>query len=232
MKPGLYSALLLSLTLNSFAASPDLIMVQGKCDKKVVPDRAAITFTSENTNKDQKKAFTKTTKEIEDLKSQINKLKLKNSVLKSTGYQVNPVREYEKDKLVDKGMRVALSLRVETSEIEKIGETLALASKLGITQVGNLETFLSLEKNRSEYLSCLDIASEDAQLKAKRLAKNMKVKIGDVHKIIEAPVPAPTPIFHGGAMMKSMSADSMPAPNIEAGEQDFSATIDIHFKIK
>lgn len=232
MSKGLLSALFLFTSINSFAASPDLIMVQGKCDKKVVPDRAAITFTSENTNRDQKKAFTKTTKEIDDLKIQISKLKLKDSVLKTTGYQVNPVREYENDKLVDKGMRVALSLRVETSEIEKIGETLAEASKLGISQVGNLETFLSLEKNRSEYLSCLDVAAEDAQLKAKRLAKNLNVKIGDVHKIIEAPVPAPTPVFHGNAMMKSMSADSMPAPKIEAGEQDFSATIDIHFKIK
>ena len=232
MRIGLLSALLTLASSSLIAASPDLIMVQGKCEKKVVPDRAAITFTAENTHKDQKKAFTKTTQEIEDLKARIKKMGLKDSVLKTTGYQVNPVREYEKERLVDKGMRVALSLRVETSEIEKIGETLALASKLGISQVGNLETFLSLEKNRSEYLSCLDLAAEDAELKALRLAKRLKVKTGDIHKINESPMKETPPVYHNTAMMKSLSAEAMPTPDIEAGEQDFSATVDIHYKIK
>jgi len=232
MKIGLLSALLTLFSFHSLATSPDLIMVQGKCEKKVVPDRAAITFTAENTHKDQKKAFTKTTQEIEELKTQIKKMKLKDSVLKSTGYQVHPVREYEKERLIDKGMRVSLSLRVETSEIEKIGDTLALASKLGINQVGNLETFLSLEKKRSEYLSCLDVAAEDAQLKAQRLSKKLNIKTGDVHKVIESPMPETPPVFHGSPMMKSMSAEAMPAPGIEAGEQDFSATVDLHYKIK
>lgn len=232
MRFGLLAAFLFSSTLNSIAASPDLIMVQGKCEKKVVPDRAAITFTAENTNKDQKKAFTKTTKEIEELKAKIKKMSLKDSVLKSTGYQVNPVREYEKDRLIDKGMRVALSLRVETSEIEKIGDTLSLASSLGISQVGNLETFLSLEKNRSEYLNCLELAAEDAEMKAQRLAKKLKIKTADIHKVIESPMPINNPILHHSPMMKSMSAEAMPSPGIEAGEQDFSATVDIHYKIK
>lgn len=232
MRIGLLAAFLTLHSTNLFASSPDLIMVQGKCDKKVVPDRAAITFTAENTHKDQKQAFTKTTKEIEDLKAKIKKMNLKDSVLKTTGYQVSPVREYEKDRLIDKGMRVALSLRVETSEIEKIGDTLSLASKIGINQVGNLETFLSLEKNRSEYLSCLVLAAEDAEIKASRLAKKLKVKTGDIHKIIESPMKEASPQYHNTAMMKSLSADSMPAPGIEAGEQDFSATVDIHYKIK
>jgi uncharacterized protein YggE len=232
MKLGLLSAFFLLLTFNSIAASLDLIMVQGKCEKKVIPDRAAITFTAENTNKDQKKAFVKTTQEIEDLKSKLKTLNLKDNALKTTGYQVSPVREYEKDKVVDKGMRVALSLRVETSEIEKIGDTLAMASQLGISQVGNLETFLSLEKNRSEYLSCLDVAAEDAEVKALRLAKKLKFKIGDVHKIIESPQKQSTPVFHNSTMMKSMSAESMTTPKIDAGEQDFTATVDIHYKIK
>src|SRR5690606_13755365 len=118
-------------------------------------------FTAENQSKNQKEAVKKTTEQIEKLKAQIKKLNLKDLMLKNSNYNVYPVREYEKERYVDKGYKAALNLEVTTSEISRIGETMIKASEAGIINVGNLTTFLSLEKSREEYLKCLDIAADD-----------------------------------------------------------------------
>lgn len=226
--------LILVLPLSSLlAATEDVIQVQGRCETKVTPDRVMITFTAENHSKDQKQAFKKTTQQIESLKEQIKKMNLKDMQLKNTGYQVYPVREYEKEKLVDKGMRVSLSLQVITSEIDRIGDTLAMASKAGIANVGSLQTFLSQAKTRSEYLKCLDVAADDATGKAKQLAKKLNIKMGEVVRVVESPMTAPAPVYHERSMVMAKSAQDMAGgPSIEAGQQDFSTTIEVSYKIK
>lgn len=232
MKIGPLAAIFFLTIQSSLAAStPDLISVRGNCDRKVVPDRASLTFIAETIHKNQKTAFDKTTKLITELEKRLKKLSLKNATLKTTGYQVHPVREYEKERMVDKGIRVALSLRLETSEIQRLGESFAAAGDLGLTQVGDLQTFLSLEKNQSEYLSCLEEATQDAEKKARRLAKALKLSLGDVHRIVESQMPASEPLPLHSPMMKSLGSEAG-APAVHAGELDFKASVDVHYKIK
>lgn len=230
MRRAFSALLLLTVSLNAIALDK-YIQVQGRCQTKVTPDRVTITFTAENQSRDQKEALTKINQQIERLKEQIKNLKLNHLELKSSSYNVYPVREYEKDKVVDKGMRVSLALEVVSSQIERMGETMALASKLGITNVSTLQTFLSLEKNQQEYLKCLDIAADDAKAKAGQLAKKLAVGLGSVVRIIESPFPVPTPVYHEKAMMKSAMSDTS-APAIEPGLQEFSTTIEVSFGIK
>ena len=225
-------ALLAAFFVNSTLAADNYIQVQGRCQTKVSPDRAMITFTAENQSKNQKEAFAKTNQQINNLKEQIKKLNLEKLELKNSSYTVYPVREYEKEKVVDKGIRVSLSLEVMTSQIERIGETLELASKEGITNVGSLGTFLSQEKNQAEYLKCLDVASDDARAKAKQLAKKLDVGLGQVVRVIESPATVSTPVYHERAMMKSAMSDAGGSPAIEPGTQEFSTTIEVSFGIK
>src|SRR5690606_7637557 len=106
--------LILIVSLNAYAADRE-ITVQGNCEVKIVPDRGTITFSVENQDKDQKVAVSKTHKQIEALKKDIKKLGLKNLELKNTNYAVFPVREYEKERYVDKGVKASLTLEVTTS---------------------------------------------------------------------------------------------------------------------
>ena len=218
------------VTLMSAKADDPQIQVQGNCQMKVVPDRGTLIFTAENQSKNQKEAVKKTTEQVEKLKAQIKKLNLKDLELKNSNYNVYPVREYEKERYVDKGYKAALNLEVTTSEISRIGETMIKASDVGIINVGNLTTFLSLEKSRKEYLKCLDIAADDAREKAKQLAKRLGFKIGDVILLNEVPnIPQPFP-EHRVSAMKSMM-DSAPV-QIEAGTQNYSTNIQVTFKIQ
>lgn len=216
------------LTFNVLADTPQ-IQVQGNCNIQVTPDRGSIVFTAENQSKDQKSAVQKTTAQIETLKTEIKKLNLKDLELKNTNYAVYPVREYEKDRYVDKGTRASLGLELTTSEIQRIGEAMMKASQIGINNVGSLSTFLSLEKSQKEYLRCLDMAADDAKGKAKQLAKKLGFEVGEVILLNEVPN-IPRPIPEHRLAMKSMAMDS--APQIEAGTQNYTTNIQITFKIK
>jgi len=217
----------------SVLASKDIpqIQVQGNCEVKVIPDRGRITFLAENQSKDQKEAVKKTTEQINELKEAIEELKLKNLELNNSAYAVYPVREWEKEKVIEKGFRATLSLEVTTSEISRIGEAMMKASKVGITNVGELQTFLSLEKSQDEYLKCLDIAADDAKNKAVQIGKKLGFTIGNVISLNEVPMTQPPTQI--GAVMKAMSDEaSLGSTQIEYSSQKFATNIQVTFSIQ
>lgn len=221
---------LLTILLSFPALADNYIKVQGNCEMKVVPDMGSISFTAENQSKNQKEAVDKTIQQINSLKDSIAKLKLEKLELKNTNYSVYPVREYEKDKMVDKGTRASLTLEVTTSAIARIGEVMALAAKGDIQNVGALQTFLSIEESQKQYSKCLELAAHDAENKAKLLAKRLDVKLGDAIRISETPAPTLPPIMmERNLMMKGASAETT---QIESGTQKFTASIEVRFKIQ
>jgi uncharacterized protein YggE len=224
-------ALALLLLSLSALASEHTIQVQGSCDLEVVPDKGKITFQAENQSKDQVAAVTKTNEQINKLKAEIQNLKLENLEFKTTNYQVWAVKDYEKEKYVDKGTRALLALEVSSTEIAKLGEAMSAAAKLGIQTVGQLSTYLSIEKSKAEYLKCLDVAADDARKKAEQLGKRLGFKVGDVASIQENPGtsnPAPTPM---GAVLMMRDAKMESSP-VEPGRQQFSTQLQVSFLIK
>jgi uncharacterized protein YggE len=217
------------LSVEAFAKDETpYVQVQGKCEVNVIPDRGTITFTAENQSKNQEEAVKKTTAQINKLKEIIQELMLKDIELKNSLYSVTPIREYEKERYVDKGYRATLGLDVTTSDISRLGEAMMKASKVGIVNVGSLLTFLSLEKSQKEYLKCLDIAADDARQKANQLARKLNFKISEVIALNEVPnIQAPMPNY-GERMMKTSSASTQ----IEAGTHKYSTNIQVTFSIK
>lgn len=225
--------IVLFISLPILASNEAHIQVQGNCEMKVIPDRGTITFTAENQSKDQKEAVKKTIDQINKLKSSLETLALKNLELKNTHYNVYPVREYEKERYLDKGIRATLTLEVTTSEISRIGETMILASKAGILNVGSLITFLSLEKSQEEYLKCLDIAAMDARNKAQQLGKKLGFKIGEVIALIEGPIVDRSKPNPERSMMKTWGDVTETATTqIESGTEQYSSNIQVTFSIK
>ncbi len=220
------------LTAAVQATIPQGLLVQGNCQLKVVPDRGSMNFTAENQSKDLQAAVKKTTSQISDLKEKIQKLKLDHLELKTLNYSVYPIREYEKDKYVDKGIKVTMSLEVTTSQIQRLGEAMMEASQLGIQNVGSLNTFLSLEKSQEEYLKCLDQASMDAKKKADLLAKKLNFGVGKVIHLVEAPALNQAPMPERMVMAKTAMMMDGGAPTVEAGTQNFSTQIQVTFEIK
>ncbi len=226
--------ILLLLSLPVMADELKGIQVQGSCDIKVTPDRGSVSFTTEHQMKDQKDAVKKTNQQMNDLKERLKKLTLDEVEFKTTNYSVTPVRDWEKDRFVDKGFKASMTIELTTSDIPRLGEAMVEGSKAGVQNVGSMVTYLSQEKTRSEYLKCLDMASDDARKKAEQLAKKLGFKVGEVLNVIESPTmqqQPPRPFFEANAMMRKSMADAAPV-SVDAGTQNFSTTLQVVFAIK
>ena len=212
------------------------VSVSGKCEIKVVPDRGSVQLTTEKNASSVKEAVEFVTKQIEQARQAVIKMKLADQELRTTQFQVSPRHEWENNKNVFKGYRASLGLEVTTSEITRLGEVMGKASAIGVNGTNNYRTFLSLEKSQAEYLKCLDVASQDAQKKAERLAKNLDAKLGEVESILEGQLqieaPAPHVMMETEALRSSDGAAKSMMPTIDVGDQVYSTTVRYVFKLK
>lgn len=206
------------------------VAVSGQCLRSVVPDRGSIVVTIDNQDKNVQAATKKTTEAYDALKKAVQKLALKDVELQTSEYNVQEVREWEKDKSVFKGFRARMGMEVTTSEIARLGDVISIASNQKITNVGALRSFLSEEKNRQEREACLEEAIAHAQTKAAKMARAAGAKLGRVLQLKEenasmTPVPPPyQPLFRAKSSMMESSQDA--APTIDSSTQKLSLSVD------
>jgi uncharacterized protein YggE len=214
------------------------VAVEGVCNRMVSPDRGSITLTVEYQNMDLSKAAKDAADSYERLSSAIKKLKLDNLNMRSSEYTVYEVKEWEKDKQVNRGFRARMGLWVSTSDIQKIGEVIAIASREKVKNVDSLQTYLSDEKQLQEEIACLDSAAKNARLKAEKLAGALGAQLGPVLTMNESgrsmPTwPRPMMMQKAFAVRGAMAMDSAEAaPSVEAGQQSLSLQVQVAFGLK
>lgn len=223
----------LFMAVNAQAELDRLVTVSGECSMNVTPDRGSLTATIDNLNKEVKPATQKTAEAYNLLKKEIEALNLKNLELKTTEYQVFEQKDWEKDKHVSKGFRARMGLNISTDEIARLGDIMAVAAKLGVTEVSSLNTYTSETKQKSLEAQCLKEAALDARKKADTLANALGAKVKEVVTISSADINVPQPRpFEGRAMMKTMALDSGgTVPSVEGGKEKYSLKIQATFRI-
>jgi hypothetical protein len=137
--------------------------------------------------------------------------------------------------LVDQTTPLAVMVAPPSAVIfpPEVAEVVAIAVKQGVQETGQLETYLSLQKEKNEYLNCLSIAAKDALTKAQRLARELGRTVGEAQTIQEGRAEASPPVFkmmEAHNMMSAKTASS--APTVDAGTQSFTASIQVSFKLK
>jgi uncharacterized protein YggE len=240
MKNSLFFTIAILLSTSVFAEydpQPRQVAVSGECNHVVSPDRGSITLTVEFQNMDLAKATKDAADSYERLSSAIKKLRLENLNIRTNEYSVNEVREWEKNREIMKGYRARMGLWVSTSEIQKIGEIIAIASKEKVKDVNSLQTYLSDEKQLQEEVACLGDAAKNARVKAEKLASALGAKIGGVMQMNETgrslpqwPRPMMNVAKMNTRMMAMDSAES--APSVEAGQQNLSLSVLVTFELK
>lgn len=226
------SALLLS---TSYAMAKDRsIQVQGECHKKLLSDRASVQITVEIKEKGLESATEKLAKKYNQLQKKIKDLKLEDLEIKTTHYQVNPEYNWANNKREFIGYLASMGLQIETSEIDRLPLAFGIATELSISNVGNLNTFLSSDLIKKEYRKCLGVALLDAESKAKMMAKTLKLEIGAALAISEGPeqnINPPIPIHTMG--FKSMQASSLESsPEISPSKETFKTQVSVIFELK
>lgn len=227
-------ALIQLLILPAALAAIDtrFIAVSGHCMKRVSPDRGTLQLTAEARESDPGKASSKATGLYEKLRADIKKLSLKDGQLQTTTYNVSPEFDYKNGKQTLRHYRAAMGIEIETSELQRMGELIQVAGRLGIQNAGGFNVFLSAEKRKEVYEGCLEEAIQNARSKAERMAKAGGSKLADVltieeHKSDRRP-PEPPMMMKAAAMDSEMGG----APAIESKNLGIEVQVAVSFGLK
>ena len=217
-------------------AAERAVAVVGSCIKNVVPDRASLRITSDILDKNVTLASKRATETYEKVRDEVRKLQLADSELETVEYSVQEVKEWTSRTYVSKGFRARLGLLVSTSDIKRMGEVIAIASKYGVKDTGQLATFLSEFKTKQEREACLEEAIKNARSKAQKMAQAAGAKVGRVLSLSEkTSSDSPVAPFYrskrlGREGMAEMAGDS-PAPEIETRGETMSVEVLASFEL-
>lgn len=249
----LLSLFLLAKTLTEFKKYPNagseygqnIISVSGKGEVFATADVATFSFSvmeeGSTVAEAQKKATEKNNNAIKLLKD--NGVEEKD--IQTTGYNVNPKYDYNNSmrpctqfgcppstpKLV--GYEINQSVTVKVRDIAKAGD---LLTKIGATGVSNISGLsFTIDDEESLKAEARSKAIADAREKAKKLAKDLGVKLGDVTSFYENTDPG-YPIY---GKMESMAVGMggavnqvAPAPDIATGENKITINVNISYRIR
>lgn len=223
------------------------INVEGVSKVMVVPDIGVFTFSVETENMEVAKAQEESGEKINAimafLKSEGN---VEEKDIKTTGYNTYPRYEYETARLciqgdcnrerVLKGYVVSQSVEVRVRDTKKAGELIAGVGNLGATNLSGLSFTIDDLEGKKEEARLL--AVEDAREKAKRLAKELDVRLGDIVSFNDNDGGYPRPMYNEkqALMMDSAVGGAVEeisyAPEISVGENEIVARVTITYKLK
>lgn len=230
-----------------FADDYATINVEGVSEVNAVPDIGVFNFTVEAENMDVATAQEESAKKINDI---IDYLKNEGGVeekdIKTTGYNTYPRYEWERklciqgncdNERVLKGYVVTQTVTVKVRETGKAGELIAGTGSRGATNLSGLSFEVDDIEAKKEEARLLAVA--DAKEKAKRLAKELGVRLGDVISFYDNANDGgyPTPMYAERAVSMDMAygeavEEKSFAPQVSVGEDTITAKVTITYKIK
>jgi len=218
----------------------NIISVSGKGEVFATADIANFTYTVEQEGSTvadaQKKAGEVSAKAIKVLKS----AGIEDKDMKTTGYNVGPKYEYNTKPCgaygcppgnpTIVGYTVSENIRVKVRKIDTAGTIISNLGETGVTNLSNLDFTVDDEDVLSEEARSLAIV--DAKNKAKKLAKDLGVSLGEVVNFNEET---------GGSRMYydkayGVNAQGLGAPvanvTIQKGENKITVNVNVTYRIR
>jgi len=193
-------------------ASPDI----GQVDLTVLSEAVTVAA-AQKTNTDK---MNKATQGIKDLG-------IKDADLKTTNYNINPNYQYTGGKSVIIGYQVSQTLRVKIRDLTKVGDVLDRATALGVNQVGSLNFTFNDPENLKAQARADAIAN--AEQKARALARELGVTLGNVVSFSESDNGLPTPIYYSAKDVGMGGGGT--APDVQTGQNEINITVNLAYEI-
>lgn len=246
---GMLSIFLIILVINEIRSSqyigkgnqaPASITVSGKGEVVAVSDIATLSVNLSKDGTTAKEAQNllneQITKTLEYLKTQ----KIEDKDIKSEYGGLNPKYSYEstacftypcpqKDpKIV--GYTATQSITIKVREVDSANEVRTGLATIGLTNISG-PTF-SIDNQDALNDQARSRAIVDAKEKAKILAKQLGVRLGDIMSFSEGGNSYPMMYAKGGMMMDSAMAVSAPTPELPKGENKIISNVNIVYEIR
>ncbi|HBG48042.1 MAG TPA: hypothetical protein DDW90_00720 [Cyanobacteria bacterium UBA9971] len=198
------------------------------------PDTAIFSFAIETENKFLTQALQENTNKAQKVMFEIKKLIGKDDSIKTTGFNVNPIYNYDNKerKSILSGYRVTNRISVKTKKLSDAGKIIDTAIKNGANKADDLDFMI---ENKEKYSSkLLKTASEQAKQKAYATAEALGLCIKGINRVSTMfSDETISPYYRGTFSSMEMKGSSDGAtPPIEAGEVKLNATVSVDFIIE
>ena len=216
------------------------ITVEGTGEVSLVPDIAHITFTVTESAVSVKLAQDAATKKTDAAIEAMKRLGVADKDVKTVNYSVSPKYDYNQPcppggmcpmisgtpKIV--GYDVSATIEVKVRDTAKAGETLAALGTLGVQNISGPNFMVDDED--AAMAEARGKAIEEARTKAKLLAKQLGVSLGEVMSYSEGGnYPQPMYASAGKAVMMDARVESV--PSLPTGENKTSVTVMVTYEI-
>ncbi len=212
--------------------SPRLIAVNGQGEVSVKPDRARLNLAADALNADLKLAEAEVNKVVRAYLAEAKALGTKEEHISTAGISINP--EYVWDEKARRqqlvGYRARREINVVIENLDKIGDYLLRATKVGVNNVSSPV----LESSRSGTLieQALVNAANDARTKAKLLAETLDMKLGSVRTLrVNDYVAPPMPMKVMAMRAEAADAGGNQEIGFAAGEIKYTASAAVEFDL-
>lgn len=210
------------------------ITVSGKAEIFAVPDIATVTFNVTKEAADLSKAQVSVTETMNELIKVLRDQNIDEEDIKTQDYSSNPRYEYNRKtgERTLAGYEVRHTVMVKIRNLEKVGDVVARLGSFDIDSMYGPNFDIDSPEGLQEEVRSQAI--DDAKAQAKRLAKELDVRLGKMVSFNE----------NGGGYMPlmktnmvSMSMDAsgdeiLAVPEMPTGEQSVTANVSITYKIK
>ncbi|NGY06530.1 SIMPL domain-containing protein [Solimonas terrae] len=216
------------------APAPRIVAVDGQGEVSTLPDRARLNLAADALDPDLKTAEAQVNGIVRAYLAEAHKLGASDKEISTAGISINPEYVWDdkakQQKLV--GYRARRDIAVTVSNLDKLGDFVLGATRVGINHVSSP----TLESSQADALTreALAKAATDARDKARLLAETLGMKLGPVRTLrVNNDMPPPTPMVMAKAMAYS-AADSNGGNDemgFAGGEIKYRATASAEFDL-
>lgn len=220
------------------------ITVSGKGEVFAVPDIATFSVSVQEEAKEVKNAQEAATSKVNAIIAYLKSAGVEEKDIKTADYSVYPQYDYIQAACREgvcppgrqqlRGYQVSQTISVKVRNTDKAGELLSGVGSRGASQVSGLS--FTIDDEEALKAQARGMAIDDAQAKAKELAKQLGVKIVRVTGFYENDYGYPVPYAYGmgGADMAVMRSEAAPkaAPELPAGENKIVSNISVTYEIR
>jgi len=164
---------------------------------------------------------------------EIKKLKIEEKDIKTSDYNLNPVYNWTQDKGQELiGYEVSQTLVLKIRDLNKIGDVIAKTTEQGANQIGNISFTIDDEyalKNQAR-----ELAIQKAKEKAKMIADQSGMKLGEVKSVMESSDPVIYPMYSNAKMDLAVGAgrEALSAPSIQTGQNEIKVDVTLVYEVK
>lgn len=225
--------------------SANVITVSGTGEVSAAPDTAVFSFTIRNESETVGEAQTAVNTQAENVLEALRMVGISEKDLSTQSYVSNPRYEYRSATTICRldfcppsggervltGYEVSQSIEVKVRDMALTGAVAETLGAAGITEFYGPQ--FTIDDPDELQTQAKELAIEDARKEAKRLSRELGVRLGKLVNYSEGG--GYYPMYESRAMMAGASmdmAESAPKAQLPTGEQDVTASVTLTYKIK